>query len=120
MNCVARLHCVVVFCMQMYMYYVAIQHFVDSGMVLHILYRALLGIRLFGHWCPVIILRSLLWQASSFSIVAFGTDQLVQLYILNNTNVVLYIGTVCLLRIPAYFMKNRLVIDPPFCKNFIK
>ena len=25
-NCVARLYCVVVFCMQMYMYYVAIQH----------------------------------------------------------------------------------------------
>ena len=50
---------------------------VDHGMVLHILYRAILEIRLFGHWCPVIVLRCLQWKASSLSIAAFRAAAIV-------------------------------------------
>ena len=59
---------------------------IDSGIVLHILYKAL-EIRLFDHQCSDIVLRCLWWQASNLSTVAFEAAQLLQMYIIKDTHI---------------------------------
>ena len=60
----------------------------DSGMVLHILNRALLEIKLFGHQHPVVVIWCLQWQVSSLFRAAFGTVLLLQWFIIKDTHVV--------------------------------
>ena len=71
---------------------------VNSGMLLHISYRALLKIKLFGHLCSVIIFQCLLRQASSLSIAAFGAAQLCDNCTLSKMHMLHYIGAVSLLK----------------------
>ena len=62
----------------------------DSWIVFLIMYRALLEIRMFDPRCPVIDLICLLWQLSSLSLAAFGTFQLLWLYIIKYTHFASY------------------------------